>query len=695
MSCQNLLEHFQNTILLHRKIYEFYQALDAWRNVVQREKIQASAGHPARRSAVSHLFPKTAWDVRQKTFPTLLQNDADIYARWQQVYRELSDMRKRHRAQHELLTASQQKLLFYILHQKYRQEVEQRANCTPPAITWSETLLQLATRTEMADALWQSIQVEEEAAVPQQGAGEWLRWTYDVFDEVKDYLGGGSSGDVYTLRGAYAQGYALKEIYISNTQDYARALLELTMSMTFLTPTDPQQPLCFMLPQQHLYMPFAYAPADVYSPVRIIMPRALSDADPPNLKAFLKQTKWPEKMHTHVVLQWCRELIYAVACLHRHQFMHRDIKEPNVFLVQREQGPQMVLADMGYATPLFHASIPYSTLVNSIPVPEIERKKNEACTWYTESSDVYALGHTLRGLLSVLLPTTTQQVAYIEKGERTSKTRWSILETTAPEIRLLHDTIQAMVAEDANQRITLSDALKTLYQIRMEDIPCRFPSMKKMCLERMPRLKDRQRLWRQLVAAAECIPDYLQTYRAHILLLSFECATRLDCVVAGNLPQPSRMTWCLSTQTYLIWLCTVLLFNIAGYSELVDLHAFPVVGTYQILVELNYVVFTQDVFFEHQRRLLAGARGMKQVEKWLQIHSQEPTAEEVEVEDSTEQRAEQEQASETYQVEDSVDPKEEEPDQVEPKEEIEIRAAEQVEVPDQKVSMETLDDFFE
>ena len=115
------------------------------------------------------------------------------------------------------------------------------------------------------------------------------------------------------------------------------------------------------------------------------------------------RTPLPGPLTIARVVRWARHVSSAIAHLHLHGVIHRDIKESNVMITM--SGMDAVLIDLGLAVQgraggLYkHSHGEFQIGVKGYRAPEINRG-----LWYGDAVDIFAFGRVLFNMLSIAQP---------------------------------------------------------------------------------------------------------------------------------------------------------------------------------------------------------------------------------------------------------------------------------------------------
>ena len=116
------------------------------------------------------------------------------------------------------------------------------------------------------------------------------------------------------------------------------------------------------------------------------------------------------------IAKWSIQLSSAVAHLHAHGIVHRDVKETNVVFNGRGELSSAVLIDLGLAMllPSSHAHgacglLPFRQMfgVNGYRAPEVQRRQS-----YGPAVDIFALGRVIYNMLKCFAPAPAASVSF-------------------------------------------------------------------------------------------------------------------------------------------------------------------------------------------------------------------------------------------------------------------------------------------
>ena len=161
-----------------------------------------------------------------------------------------------------------------------------------PPPRWQETDLLLWSQKAVAQQVWTALQAQS-ALLPSLFTAN-LFLHYDYASRLGSLLGGGSAGQVYVDLADPTGQTVIKEIFVKNANDYTNALLEVVASYAFPRTTETiQTEAQFVLPLQGALLPSELtATPELFTPLRLHMPRALCDARASQLLKFFEEQKW-------------------------------------------------------------------------------------------------------------------------------------------------------------------------------------------------------------------------------------------------------------------------------------------------------------------------------------------------------------------------------------------------------------------
>ena len=180
------------------------------------------------------------------------------------------------------------------------------------------------------------------------------------------------------------------------------------------------------------------------------------------------------------VQKWSYQLSSAVAHLHVHSIVHRDIKETNVMLNAQGEQSDVVLIDLGLAMPLPSSAsqglqlLPYTEMFGVIGyrAPEVHRQRS-----YGAAVDVFALGRVMYNMLRRIARPPSNWIslpAIIGKVHPSSYWAYEKLYCTPPVSSewpaALRDLTLRCLAADPTHRPTSSELMSQLSHL-MHDVP--------------------------------------------------------------------------------------------------------------------------------------------------------------------------------------------------------------------------------
>jgi serine/threonine protein kinase len=160
-----------------------------------------------------------------------------------------------------------------------------------------------------------------------------------------------------------------------------------------------------------------------------------------------------------------QQALRGLAHLHSHDFIHCDVKEPNLMVkTENYQRPEVVLIDFGIA----QAANTKRTTIYGTPgyiAPEVWDTK----TW-TPKGDAFSLGVVIVQIMTGKVPDTSRQCygVFTENTKTLSDIKWAT-KTRNPDLRSmiacgkrLQDLTEHLLMKDVAQRTTVPEALAFL-----------------------------------------------------------------------------------------------------------------------------------------------------------------------------------------------------------------------------------------
>ncbi|CAG9459958.1 unnamed protein product [Pedinophyceae sp. YPF-701] len=154
------------------------------------------------------------------------------------------------------------------------------------------------------------------------------------------------------------------------------------------------------------------------------------------------------------IWMWFAQVANAVACMHRHRVMHRDIKPGNIFITG---SGSVKIGDLGLSRYLSSQTVQVQSMVGTpcYMSPEVIRGLP-----YEFSSDVWGLGCLLYEMAALRNPFVGPKLNYYTLGKKIASCQYDPLPESAPES--VREMVGLLLRADPAERPSVEQILERI-----------------------------------------------------------------------------------------------------------------------------------------------------------------------------------------------------------------------------------------